>query len=110
LKFWIQLLKEIKPTWGIRRVRAWIRTALEIPIGRKRTARLLREGGLLCPRIKKRKHRNQKPKIEAARPNQVWAMDMTQFMLTSGSKLFLMVVLDIFLRRIVGFHLGSMSG
>jgi len=107
LKLWIRLLKGIKPTWGIRRVRAWIRKALEMPIGRKRTARLLREEGLLCPRIKKREHRNQKPRAQAARPNEVWAMDMTQFMLASGSKLFLVIVLDIFPRRIVGFHLSA---
>lgn len=107
LRLWIRLLKGMKPTWGIRRVRAWIRKALEIPIGRKRTARLLREQGLLCPRIKKRAHRNQKPRAEATRPNEVWAMDMTQFMLTSGAKLFLVIVLDIFLRRIVGFRLSA---
>ena len=33
-------------------------------------------------------------------------MDMTQFLLTGGQKLFLVVVLDIFLRRIVGWHLS----
>jgi len=107
LRLWIRLLKEIKPTWGIRRVRAWIRKVLEMPIGRKRTARLLREEGLLCPRIKKRAHRNQSPRQEATRPNQVWAMDMTQFVLTDSTRVFLMIVLDIFLRRIVGFHLST---
>jgi len=34
-------------------------------------------------------------------------MDMTQFMLTSGARLFLVIVLDIFLRRIVGFRLSA---
>ena len=33
-------------------------------------------------------------------------MDMRQFMLSGGQKLFLVVVLDIFLRRIVGWHLS----
>ena len=33
-------------------------------------------------------------------------MDMTQFMLSGGQKLFLVVVLDIFLRRLVGWHLS----
>lgn len=102
----IRELKSRKPSWGIRRVRAWIRKALKIPIGHKRTVRLLREEKLLCPRIKKRQFRRIKPQQQAIRPNQIWAMDMTQFMLSGGQKLFLVVVLDIFLRRIVGWHLS----
>lgn len=104
---WIRLLKEMKPTWGIRRVRAWIRKALEIPIGRKRTARILRKEGLLCPRLKKRQGRREKPKAEAKAPKEVFAMDQTQFCLASGRALYLMVVLDIFTRTIVGWHLSG---
>ena len=106
LRLRIREIKVRKPTWGIRRVRAWVRKSLGIPVGRKRTARLLREERLLCPRIKKRQYRRLQPRSPARRPNQVWAMDMTQFMLSGGQKLFLVVVLDIFLRRIVGWHLS----
>ena len=104
---WVRMLKEIKPTWGIRRVRAWIRKALMIPIGRKRTARILREQNLLCPRLKKRQGRRERPKTEAVRPNQLYAIDMTQFMLTTGRALYLVVVLDVFNRCIVGWHLSA---
>ncbi len=107
LRLWIRLLKEMKPTWGIRRVRAWVRKVLEIPIGRKRTARILREEGLLCPRFKKRAYRKQKPMTEAKAPKQLFAMDQTQFMLLSGRALYLVVVLDIFSRCIVGWHLST---
>lgn len=106
LRLRIREIKVRKPTWGIRRVRAWVRKSLGIPVGRKRTARLLREERLLCPRIKKRQYRRLQPRSLVRRPNQVWAMDMTQFMLSGGQKLFLVVVLDIFLRRIVGWHLS----
>lgn len=106
LRLRIREIKVRKPTWGIRRVRAWVRKSLGIPVGRKRTARLLREERLLCPRIKKRQFRRLQPRSLVRRPNQVWAMDMTQFMLSGGQKLFLVVVLDIFLRRIVGWHLS----
>lgn len=102
----IREIKGRKPSWGIRRVRAWIRKSYGLPLGRKRTARLLREERLLCPRIKKRVCRRLQPRSPACRPNQVWSMDMTQFLLTGGQKLFLVVVLDIFLRRIVGWHLS----
>ena len=106
LREWIGLLKEHKPTWGIRRVRAWIRKALEIPIGRKRTARLLREEDLLCERLKRRQGRREKPMTKAKAPNQLWAMDQTQFNLSSGSVVYLMVVLDTFTRCLVGWHLS----
>lgn len=102
----IRELKSRKPTWGIRRVRAWLRKSLGVPLGRKRTARLLREERLLCPRLKKRPPRPFKPRYLASGPNQVWAMDMTQFMLSGGQKVFVVVVLDIFLRRLVGWHLS----
>jgi len=57
----IRGVKSRKPTWGIRRVRAWLRKSLGMPIGRKRTARLLREERLLCLRLKKRQPRPFKP-------------------------------------------------
>ncbi len=104
LRLFIRLLKEMKPTWGIRRVRAWARKVLDIPIGRKREARILREEGLLCPRFKKRTHRKQKLMTEAKAPKQLFAMDLIQFMLLSGRALYLMVVLDIFTRTIVGLR------
>jgi putative transposase len=106
LKLWITELKKLKPTWGIRRVMAWIRKALEISIGRKRTARLLRELNLLCPRIRRQVHRLKKPPVKATGPHQLWAMDMTSFLLTTGEKLFLEVVMDVFDRRVVGWHLS----
>jgi putative transposase len=102
----IRKIKGRKPSWGIRRVRALIRKVLGIPVGRKRIARLMREEGLLCPRLKKRAYRRLTPRSPANRPNQVWSMDMTQFLLSSGQKLFLVIVLDVFLRRIVGWHLS----
>jgi putative transposase len=106
LRLWLRELKSLKPSWGIRRVRAWVRKALELPIGRKKLARILREEGLRGERIKRRQSRQLMPRPAIVKPNQVWAMDMTCFMLSGGQKLFLVVVLDIFSRRIVGWHLS----
>ena len=44
--------------------------------------------------------------MTATRINQVWSTDMTSFMLTTGIPLFLVLVMDIFTRRIVGWHLN----
>lgn len=106
LRAWIRAIKKRKPTWGIRRVHAWLRKIGGFAAGRKKTRRLLKEENLLCPRIKKRSTRKTGRRSPATRPNQLWATDMTQFLLTAGQKLFLIVVLDVFLRRIVGYHLS----
>jgi putative transposase len=103
---WIRELKAIHPTWGIRRVRAFIRKHTGLVLGRKRTARIMRENHLLCPRITKRVHRTTRKRITATRINQLWSTDMTSFMLTTGTPMFLVLVMDIFTRRIIGWHLN----
>lgn len=106
LRAWVRAIKKRKPTWGIRRVHAWLRKIGGFAVGRKKTRRILKEENLLCPRIKKRSTRKTGTRSSATRPNQLWATDMTQFLLTTGQKLFLVVVLDVFLRRIVGYRLS----
>ena len=103
---WIYELKAIHPSWGIRRVRAFIRKHTRLILGRKRTARILRENNLLCSRLQKRIHRTVKKRVTATKINQLWATDMTSFMLTNGVKLFLVLVMDVFTRRIVGWHVN----
>jgi transposase InsO family protein len=103
---WIRELKAIHPSWGIRRVRAFISKHTGFMLGRKRTARIMREERLLCSRLTKRVHRTTRKRMTATRINQVWSTDMTSFMLTTGIPLFLVLVMDIFTRRIVGWHLN----
>lgn len=103
---WIAEIKAVHPSWGIRRVSAFIRKHAGLTLGRKRTGRIMREAGLLCSRIPKRVHRTAKQRLIATRMNQLWATDMTSFMLANGTKLFLIIVLDIFTRRIVGWRLN----
>jgi putative transposase len=100
----VHLIKQNHPTWGIRRVRALVRKQSGMRIGRKRIAHIMRTYALLCSRIQKRVHRTISPRITATRINQLWATDMTQFMLSNGTKVFLIVVMDVFTRRIVGWH------
>lgn len=103
---WICELKAIHPTWGIRRVRAFMRKHTDIVLGRKRTARIMRDHRLLCSRFPKRIHRTVKKRMTATRINQLWSTDMTSFMLTTGVPLYLVLVMDIFTRRIVGWQLN----
>jgi transposase InsO family protein len=100
----VHLIKQNHPTWGIRRVRALVRKQSGMRIGRKRITHIMRTHALLCSRIQKRVHRSISPRITATRINQLWATDMTQFILTNGTKVFLIVVMDVFTRRIIGWH------
>ena len=51
----IMAVKAEHPSWGFRRVWAWLRRRGELPVNRKRVLRLMRENGLLvAPRGKLR--------------------------------------------------------
>lgn len=103
----IREIKARKPTWGVRRVRAWLRKQYGLSVGRKRVARIMRQEGLLCPRFRKREHRNIRPRLTATRINQLWSTDMTSFALSNGYMVYLVLVEDVFTRRIVGWHLST---
>lgn len=105
---WIKLVKEVRPTWGIRRVRAFLRKKAGFTeLGCKRVQRIMRENNLLCPRVRKRIHRKKGEKVTADAPNKLWATDMTSIVLTTLQRVFLIVVMDVFTRRIVGWHLST---
>lgn len=108
LVVWITAVKVIRSTWGTRRVRAFlVKRAGFTGLGRKRVQRLMRRHKLLCPRIQKRVHRHRPERTLAGAPNRLWATDMTSLLLTTLQRLYLVVVLDVFTRRIVGWHLST---
>jgi len=105
----IEKIQEIKakyPAWGIRRVNAYLAKKTPFKIGIKRTERIMKQNNLLCSKFKKRIHRTTKKRLVATKINQLWATDMTSFMLTNAERLFLIIVMDIFTRRIVGWYLN----
>jgi hypothetical protein len=68
----IVMLKKKKPTWGIRRVHAWLRKKGGFAIGRKKVRRIMKEENLLCPLNKKRTTRRTTLRKEAEGSNQLW--------------------------------------
>ena len=105
---WIKAVKKVRSTWGVRRVRAFlVKKCGFTGLGRKRVNRIMRENNLLCPRITKRIHRKQAEMVTADAPNKLWATDMTSIVLTTLQRVFLIVVMDVFTRRIVGWHLSN---
>jgi len=107
------IIKQIKsdhPFWGYRRVRAYLRYKMNIRVSYKLTYRLMKENGLLVD-IKRYKATRvaQREKIRAEKVNQVWGTDMTKFYVDTVGWLYLVVVLDWFTKKIVGWDLSLRS-
>ncbi len=95
------------PFWGYRRITAWLRHREEHLINHKRIYSLMKKLNLL---VKKRPHRAnrtpQKSKPRATYPRQYWGIDMTKFMVPSVGWVYLMIVLDWFSKKIVGYSMN----
>ena len=104
-------------TYGAPRIHAELREG-GTRVGRKRVARLMREGGLVGVSRRKlfrttRRKGGDRPapdlvdrKFEASAPNQLWVADIT-YIPTAAGFLFLAVVLDVWSRKIVGWAMSS---
>ena len=105
-------------TYGAPRVQAELRLGLEVRVGRKRVARLMREHGLVG--VHRRRGRGLTRRDPAAvpapdlvertfsspAPDRLWVADITQ-QRTDEGWLYLAVVLDAFSRRIVGWSMAA---
>lgn len=105
----INTIKAEHPFWGYRRVWAYLKYRKDININHKRVYRLMKKHNLLVKsntRLKALRsntpHRN---KPIATRPSQFWGIDMTKVMISSFGWLYLVVVLDWFSKKIVGYSL-----
>ncbi|GEO16978.1 transposase [Microvirga aerophila] len=89
-----------------------------LSVGRRRTARLMRENGLKARQKRRFKRTTDghhglpvapnllKQDFSAARPNRKWAADIS-YVWTSEGWLYLAVVLDLFARRVVGWAVSD---
>lgn len=92
------------PFWGYRRVTAWLRHREGHLINHKKVYRLMKESGLTVKSKRYRACRTpQRSKPRAVRPNQYWGIDMTKFMIPSLGWCYLIVVLDWFTKKVVGW-------
>jgi transposase InsO family protein len=107
----IQRIKEIKaehPFWGYRRTWAHLKYVDKLDINKKRVFRLMQKHELLVKpnmRIKAiRTPSRSKPKPD--RPNQWWGIDMTKVMINGFGWMYLVIVLDWYSKKIVGYYSG----
>jgi putative transposase len=105
-------------TYGAPRVHAELRLGLDIHVGRKRVARLMREHGLQGIH-RRRRHGTTRRDPQAspapdlverrftpAGPDRLWVADITQ-QRTGEGWLYLAVILDAFSRRVVGWSMAD---
>lgn len=106
----LEHIKEIKlrfPAWGYRRVRALLKKRLKTPLNRKKIYRLMRRATLLVDvKHHKAKRTPQTKKPKATRKNEWWGTDMTKFYVNTVGWVYLVIVLDWYSRKIVGFSFG----
>jgi len=104
----IKTIKAEHPFWGYRRIWANLKYIDELEINKKRVLRLLQKHDLLVkPDTKLRAIRTpsrSKPKPD--RPNQWWGIDMTKVMVQGFGWMYLVVVLDWYTKKIVGYYAG----
>jgi putative transposase len=107
----LERIKEIKaehPFWGYRRTWAYLRYVERLNVNQKRILRLMRNEGLLVKpdtRLKAtRTPARSKPRPE--KPNQWWGIDMTKVMVEGFGWMYIVVVLDWYTKKIVGYYAG----
>jgi len=107
----VERIKGIKaehPFWGYRRIWAHLKYVDELEINKKRVFRLLQKHDLLVkPNTKLKAIRTptrSKPKPD--RPNQWWGIDMTKVMIQGFGWMYIVVVLDWYSKKIVGYYAG----
>jgi len=108
----IQLIKSDHPFWGYRRIWAYMKYRLNQMVNKKRIYRLMKEHNLLVTpnlRLKAKRNNQNKNKPKATRPNQFWGVDMTKILITSFGWLYLVIILDWFTKKIVGYSISDHS-
>lgn len=106
-------IKEIKtshPFWGYRRVCAWLKKRESMFISEIKVRKLMKENDLLVEKkCYKARRANETSKPRATKPKEFWGIDMTKFMVTSIGFVYLVIVLDWYTKKIVGFDISLSS-
>jgi transposase InsO family protein len=96
------------PFWGYRRITAWLRHKEGHVVNRKKVYNLMKKNNLLVPhRVHRAKRAPNRSKPKAVKPRQYWGIDMTKFMVTLIGWVYLVIVLDWFTKKIVGYSIST---
>lgn len=97
----------LHPFWGYRRITSYLRHKQGLLVNKKRVRRLMREASLSVPltRYKAKREVDNRSKPKPTRANEWWGTDMTKFYVPGLGWLYLVVVLDWYTKRGLGFSL-----
>lgn len=106
----IKEIKEAHPFWGYRRTWAWLRYRAQMVVNQKRVRRLMKEHSLMATQtVHKVKRTSTRSKPQADRPRQFWGIDMTKFIVDALGWVYLVIVLDWYTKKIVGWSISVRS-
>lgn len=103
----IRELAGAHPFWGYRRITASLRGKRGLKVNKKRVRRLMRQDSLSVPltRYKAKREVDNRSKPKPTRSNEWWGTDMTKFYVQGLGWLYLVVVLDWYTKRALGYSL-----
>lgn len=107
----VELIRSLKiehPFWGYRRIWANLKYVYGLEINKKRVFRLMQKHDFLVkPDTRLKAARTpSKAKPKPHRPNQWWGIDMTKVMVQGFGWMYIVVVLDWYTKKIVGYYAG----
>lgn len=106
----IKTIKGLHLFWGYRRIRAYLKIKLGVSVSYNRVYRIMKKNDLLVDRKRyKAKRTPQKEKPKPVKINQWWGTDMTKFYVQSVGWVYLVIVLDWYSKKIVGYKLNIRS-
>jgi len=93
-------------TYGYRRIHALLKQS-GANLNRKTVLKIMRDQNLVQPKVWRRPKRPKRvEKMNPAAPHQAWQIDMTSFQLAGMRTLYLVVVIDCYSRKIMGWTLS----
>jgi putative transposase len=109
----VERIREIKaahPFWGYRRTWAHLRFIDKLPFNKKRVQRLMQVNGLAVgPNAKLKARRTESAKPRPTRPDEWWGIDMTKVLVGQIGWVYIVIVLDWYTKKVVGYQAGLRS-
>ena len=104
----VKAITERFPTWGYRRVCAWLRNRDGILLNRKRVRRIMRQYGLQVNLFSRTpRPRVEHWKSEAEQSDERWAIDMTSAWCEKDGWIGIFAIIDCHDREIVAIHVSK---
>ena len=108
----IKKMKNEHPSWGYRRVWAYLKFRKNINVNKKRIHRIMKLENLLVPPNQKLKSKRTptRSKPRTIEPNSIWGTDMTKILIPNSGWVYLHVLIDWGSKKIIGHSLELIPG